>query len=134
MTTAEQSSHPARRPLSRHDTSGSLPASPLVLITSAVLVFSTALAEGGPCATEIGTLEQKIAKAASNPVNGPTAPQSLGAQLHHQPTPGSVERAEGTANADGRAALERARLADAEGDAAACAKALRQAEDIYGIR
>ena len=63
----------------------------------------------------------------------PSAPQSVGAQLHHQPTPGSVQSAERTANADGEAALARARKADAEGNAGACAKALTEARALYGI-
>jgi hypothetical protein len=133
MSTAEQSNHPAR-PLVRHGVPGRRSASPLVLIASTALVLGTALAEAGPCTTEIAALERKIASAGMNPAVGPSAPQSLGAQLHHQPTPGSVERAENTANADGLAALERAQLADAEGDAAACTKALRRAKDIYGIQ
>ena len=54
-------------------------------------------------------------------------------QLHHQPTPGSVHSAERMANADGEAALARARNADAAGDASACTKALMEAQAIYGI-
>ena len=49
--------------------------------------------------------------------SGPSAPQSVGAQLHHQPTPGSVEGAEHKAREMADAALDRARKADAAGDA-----------------
>ena len=62
-----------------------------------------------------------------------SAPQTVDAQLHHQPTPGSVQSAERMANADGEAALVRARNADAAGDASACTKALMEAQAIYGI-
>ena len=57
--------------------------------------------------------EQAIAKAQAK--SGPggageaSANQSVGAPLHHQPTPNSVQSAERVANADGDAALERAR-------------------------
>ena len=64
----------------------------------------------------------------------PSAPQSVGAQLHHQPTPGSVQSAEHKARADSEAALNRARKADAEGNASACAKALTEARALYGIQ
>jgi hypothetical protein len=37
------------------------------------------------------------------------------------------------ANADGEAALARARNADAAGDAAACTKALAEARALYGV-
>ena len=86
---------------------------------------------------EIAQLDKNIrqAQATGDPggAGEPSAPQSVGAQLHHQPTPGSVQSAERRANADGDAALARARQADANGDAAACAKALREARDIYGF-
>jgi hypothetical protein len=51
----------------------------------------------------------------------------------NQPTPGTVENAERKANAEGDAALERARKADVNGDADACAEALREARHLYGL-
>ena len=81
----------------------------------------------------IAEIERYIQGTAPGPTTGPTAPQSVGAQLHHQPTPGSVEGAEGKARADGLAALDRARKADAAGDAAACKSALEEAKLIYGL-
>jgi hypothetical protein len=44
-----------------------------------------------------------------------------------------VQSAEHAANADGEAALERARKADADGNASACAKALTEAKELYGL-
>jgi hypothetical protein len=44
-----------------------------------------------------------------------------------------VQSAERMAIADGDAALERARKADAAGDTAACTKALAEAKAIYGV-
>ncbi|MGA8649378.1 MAG: hypothetical protein WB677_01920 [Xanthobacteraceae bacterium] len=108
----------------------------LVLITVGVIGGGMA-AQAGPCTTQISQVEQAIrqARAMSRPggAGEPSAPQSVGAQLHHQPTPGSVQSAERVASAEGDAALERARKADAAGEAAACAKALVEAKALYGV-
>jgi hypothetical protein len=107
-----------------------------VLITVGVIGSGVA-AQAGPCSKQIAQVEQAIRQAQprSGPGGGgePSAPQSIGAQLHHQPTPGSVQSAERMANADGDAALERARKADAAGDAPACTKALAEAKALYGV-
>src|ERR1700751_205313 len=104
----------------------------LVLSTLGVIGGGMA-AQAGPCADQIAQVEQAIQRAQARGGPGgagePSAAQSVGAQLHHQPTPGSVQSAERMAIADGDAALERARKADAAGDAPACAKALREARE-----
>jgi hypothetical protein len=109
----------------------------IVGLAAMAFVGAATAAHAGPCTTQISQLEQQIRQAqAVSPPGGagePSAPQSVGAQLHHQPTPQAVESAEHKANADGEAALDRARKADAEGNAAACAKALTQAKDLYGL-
>lgn len=109
----------------------------LVLITLGVIGGGVA-AQAGPCANQISQVEQaiRIAQAKSGGVGAgePSASQSVGAQLHHQPTPNSVQSAERMAIADGDAALERARKADAEGDAPACTRALAEAKAIYGVQ
>jgi hypothetical protein len=101
------------------------------------LVGGTASSQAGPCTDRIAQVEQQVsALQAAPPASGagePTAPQSLGAQLHRQPTPGSVQHAEHTANADADAALDRARKADAENNADGCEEALREARRLYGI-
>ena len=110
----------------------------VMTLAAVALVAGSAACNAGPCTTQITQLEQQIRAAqASSPPGGPGDPsarQTIGAQLHHQPTPGSVERAEHRATADGDVALERARKADAEGNAAECAKALAEAKDIYGVK
>jgi hypothetical protein len=107
------------------------------MLAAVALLGSSAALCAGPCTTQIAQLEQQIRQAqAVAPPGGagePSAPQSVGAQLHHQPTPSSVHHAERQANADGDAALARARDADAAGDAAGCAKALGQARALYGL-
>jgi hypothetical protein len=101
----------------------------------AALCFASVVvsAHAGPCATQITQVERQIRRSAPGPTSGPTATQTVGAQLHHQPTPGSVQSAAAKAQADAEAALNRARRADAAGDAGACAKALREAKEVYGL-
>jgi hypothetical protein len=110
----------------------------IVTFAAVTLVGGSAVCNAGPCTTQISQLEQVIRHdRATSPPGGagdPSAPQSVGAQLHHQPTPGSVERAERQAIADGDAALTRAKKADADGDASACAKALTDAKELYGVQ
>jgi hypothetical protein len=100
-------------------------------------IGGAAAAHAGQCTAQISQVEQQIRLAqAASPQGGagePTGPQSVDAQLHHQPTPQSVESAESRAKVDSAAALDRARKADAAGNAAACAKALKEAKELYGI-
>jgi hypothetical protein len=109
----------------------------IVTFAAVALVGGSAVSHAGPCTTQISQVEQRIRAAqASSPPGGAgdaSAPQSVDAQLHHQPTPSSVQSAERMANADGDAALARARNADAAGDASACNKALAEAKAISGI-
>jgi hypothetical protein len=102
-------------------------------LATVCLVGATVGAQAGPCTKQIAQVENQIRRAARGPDSGPTATQTVGAQLHHQPTPGAVENAEARARADGRLALERARQADAAADANACARALDEARALYGL-
>ena len=103
-----------------------------VFIACAALLCSVSAAHSGPCTAQIAQLEQQVS-VAPGPETGPTAPQTLGAQLHHQPTPEDVAHAERVANKDADAALARARQADAAGDAAGCHAALSEAKRLYDI-
>ncbi len=80
-----------------------------VLTVIATPAFARAgdAAHSGTCTAQIAQLEQQIRG------SGPTAPQSIEAQLHHQPTPRTVQNAESKAIADADAALQRARQANA---------------------
>jgi hypothetical protein len=108
-------------------------ASVSVLLAAACCILFAGTAQAGPCTAEINQLESQIHLSASEPAVGPTAPQTVDAQLHHQPTPGAVQHGEAKANADGDAALERARKADTQGDTSACNEALRQARNLYAL-
>ena len=97
------------------------------------LLAGPGVAHSGPCTAQIAALEQQIKVAPPGPQTGPTGPQTLGAQLHYQPTPRDVAHAEHAANKDADAALERARKADAAGNAAGCNAALTEAKRLYDI-
>jgi uncharacterized iron-regulated membrane protein len=103
------------------------------VLIGAGLLAGTGLAHSGPCTAQIAQLEQQIRAMPPGPQTGPTAPQTLGAQLHFQPTPGDVAHAERVANKDGEAAIARAKTADAAGNAAGCNAAIAQAKDLYAI-
>jgi hypothetical protein len=96
------------------------------------LCLSVTGALAGPCTAQIAELEQRVSPAPVSPQNAPSAPQSVAAQLHRQPTPNTVQSAEGRANADADAALDRAREADAKNDADGCNAALGEAKRLYG--
>ena len=100
----------------------------LVAATSATVLWSGSAAHSGPCAVQIAQLEGQIRDAAPSPQSGPTALQSIPGQLHHQPTPDSVQNAERKARLAAAAALDRVRAADVDGNAVACAKALDEAK------
>jgi hypothetical protein len=76
-----------------------------VIIGAAALCLGMASAHSGPCSSKIAQFEQAVRQSAGNPSAGPMAPQSIGAQLDRQPTPGSVKRAEERAQATFEAAF-----------------------------
>lgn len=95
--------------------------------TLAFAVASTGLARADTCAEEIRAYESAVTDLAAR---GWPAHQSERAQMHRQPTIKSVAGTDAQAKIDAehdRAALDRARKADATGDEAACRSALSQA-------
>jgi hypothetical protein len=109
----------------------------ILTLTALAVAGATAECEAGPCTEQIVAVEKQIRQAQASGTPGgagaPSAPQSIGAQLHHQPTPGSVESAEHNAAILADGALNRARAADAAGDMPACKKALDDAKELYGL-
>jgi hypothetical protein len=105
-----------------------------VAFVVAVLLLSTASAHPGPCSNAIAQFEQAVRQAANNPGAGPTARQSIDAQLDQQPTPGSVARAEARAQATFDVALARAKRLDARGNRVGCTRALRAARRMYSLQ
>ena len=105
----------------------------LVATTATTLFCGGDAAHSGPCTSQIEQLERQIGHVSSSTKSGPTAPQSIEAQLHHQPTPETVRNAERKANADAAAVLQRARQADTDDNPAACTKALDEAKRHWFI-
>jgi hypothetical protein len=91
------------------------------------------VAYAGPCTAQIAALKQQIKALPAGPKTGPTFSQTLGAQLHYQPTPQDVEHAQQVGRKQADAALEAARKADAAGNASACEAALTEAKRLYDI-
>jgi hypothetical protein len=103
--------------------------SSIVLLAAIALAGGVLAAQAGPCTKQILEVEAQIRSAqALQP-----GVQSVAAQLHRQPTPQSVETALNDANADGIAALNRAKKADAAGNAGECANALTETRQLYGL-
>lgn len=100
---------------------------------SAALLCGAGAAYAGPCKAQIRQLQQQIKHTPPGPRTGPTFPQTLGAQLHKQPTPRDVAHAEHAAKSDVEFAIDDAKKADAEGNAGACNAALSRARRLYGI-
>ena len=65
------------------------------VLGAATLALSTLPGTAGPCLQEIDRVQAQIdAKLDARAAAGPTARESSGALLHHQPTPGSIAAAE----------------------------------------
>jgi len=103
-----------------------------VFFTSIVTMLAggTTSAHAGPCGADIAGLEAEVRAARTSPDAGPSGPQSVGAQMEHQPTPESVARAKKQALAGFDAVLARAKTLDSQNDPA-CAGVLAEARLIY---
>ena len=103
----------------------------VVLILGVTMCANVAPAYSGPCSSEISKFETAVRQSAGNPNAGPTLPQSVGAQLDHQPTPATMKRAEKQAERMFERTLARAKRLDARGNRAGCTRALAEAKDRY---
>jgi len=100
----------------------------------------TSVAHAGPCTNELYQADLAINKRLeAAAAQGKTAAQSVGAQLHRQPTPGSIAAAEGKlgdlSEAEAQAVqkdMDAARKADAAGDKAGCERALADVRRLLG--
>jgi hypothetical protein len=90
----------------------------MALVVSIALGVSVSSAHASACSDEIAQLEKAMSE--KRATAAPTAPQSVGAQLGHQPTPQSVRRAEATATTGVDDILNRAKALDADGKTREC--------------
>ncbi len=95
-----------------------------------MLAVGTTSAQAGPCTADIAGFEAEVRAARASPNAGPSGPQSIGAQMEHQPTPESVARAKKQALTRFDAVLARAKTLDSQNDPA-CNDALAEARLIY---
>lgn len=92
----------------------------------------------GPCTTTIDQAQARLDKQIEAvAAAGPAGEQSGAAQLHRQPTPGSMAAAEqklgeGASFEPALAALAQARTADAANDRAGCESALAELDRLVG--
>jgi hypothetical protein len=116
---------PRRRAALEHRMSRS---SPIALVVAVAASLGAAPASAGTCAAEIAQLRQSLhqAEKGGTGVVG-SAPQSIDAQLEHQPTPASVERAKKNAKTQILALLAEAESFDARGRRRECRQALIRA-------
>jgi len=107
------------------------------LLVVGASIFAVSLpAYAGPCSKDIERVQLKLdARLNALAAAGPSAKQSVGAQLHRQPTPRSMADAEHRLGEVSSSAMEkvgdamaRARKADAAGDDSACQRALADVE------
>jgi hypothetical protein len=99
-------------------------------MTFAGLVLLTVPSQAGPCAKDIERMEIRVDAWLNKVAAGqPSKSQSLGAQMHRQPTPRSMVQALHVPSAKiakARDAMDRARKADSAGHMKACEEALAE--------
>ncbi len=101
---------------------------PVALVIAVATTVSTAPASAGPCAGKIAELRESLRRTEKGGAAFVgSAPQSIDAQLEHQPTPASVERAKENAKAQIAAVLAQADSLDAQGKQRECRQALLKA-------
>ena len=100
-------------------------------LVGAVLALAAGDAWAGPCTSDIAAFEAAVAGSRGNPTAGLTAPQSVGADLGHQPTPASVKQAETRLKSKFAATMARAKRYDAQGNRLGCTRELTAAKRMY---
>jgi hypothetical protein len=88
------------------------------------------VAQAGPCTADIAQFESFMQQTGHDPGAGLSAPQSIDAQLNHQPTENSVRQAQSRLRSTFAARMARAKFLDAQGNAG-CAVALQAAKKLY---
>jgi hypothetical protein len=115
-----------------------MPMLSLFMIACAIIALGVAsvhmtLASTDICSNQIAQVEVLVNSSVGNPVAKPTLPQSIDAQLHHQPTQDSVRRADENARLRLAAILARAKTLNADGKATECVQSVSEARRLLGI-
>jgi hypothetical protein len=112
----------------------------ILLLSAFMLAGSTIAGYAVVCSDAIESMRARVdARLDAKAGAGRAAPESAGALMHQQPTPNSIAAAEeklGELSPERmeavRAAMARARAADAAGDKAGCERALAEAQALIG--
>lgn len=112
----------------------------LFAISASTLCFFTLPCEAGPCTKDIQSMQARIdAHLGKTAAAGPSAKQSVEAQMHRQPTPGSMASAERKLGELSPStivrvneAMDRAQKADAAGEESNCKQALDEVARAIG--
>ena len=102
----------------------------VALVVCAGVGLTAAPAWAGPCSNAIAQLEGTVNRSATHPNIELTLPQTVGAQLGHQPTPDSIEQARKQAHSIFAEILARAKRLDRTGNRADCMQAVRDARNL----
>ena len=98
----------------------------MAFVVASVLSIGPAIA--GPCSVEVAQFRDSLPPLGAEETTVGSAPQTIAAQLRHQPTQASVEQAQKNAKASVAMALNEADKLDANGDQRACEDALAKAK------
>jgi hypothetical protein len=110
-----------------------MPPLSLIMIACAIVALEMASAHTDTCSDEIARLEALVDQSIRNQVAKRTLPQSIDAQLHHQPTQESVRRVEENAQLRFVAILTRAKIMNADGKTTQCIQSVAEAKRLLGI-
>jgi hypothetical protein len=110
------------------------PRASTILIAGVILVLSAASADAESCASDIAQFEDVVRYSESSGALGPTVPQSIDAQLGHQPTAESVMLAKRQAQTELKEKLTTAEKLAAQGNDAECMRALGDAKLMFDGR
>jgi hypothetical protein len=102
----------------------------VALVVCAGVGLTIAPAWAGPCSSAIAQLEGTVSRSETHPNIELTLPQTVGAQLGHQPTPESMEQARKQSHSIFAAILARAKELDRTGNRADCMQAVRDARNM----
>jgi hypothetical protein len=105
----------------------------VAIVVCAVLGLTSAFAWAGPCSSAIAQLEGAVNRSATHPDIELTLPQTVGAQLGHQPTPESMEQARKKAQSIFAEIIARAKQLDLTGNRVNCMQAVRDARNMIDI-
>ena len=105
-----------------------------IFIAGGTLILRAASADAESCTSDIAQFEDVVRHSGSNWTVGLTAPQSIEAQLGHQPTEESVMLAKRRAQTEFQEKMANAKKLAAQGNDTECMRALSDAKLMFDAR